>query len=46
MGGIPIAFAYLGTERRLLMEIAVHELTILSSGNLTAVGRKQMAAAF
>lgn len=39
------AFAYLGTECCLFMEIAMHELTILPSGDLTAVDRKQLASA-
>lgn len=34
------AFAYLGTERGLLVEIAMHELTVLPSGDLTAVDRE------
>lgn len=40
------AFAYLGAERCLFVEIAVHELTILPSGDLTAVDRKQRGIMF
>lgn len=39
------AFAYLGAECCLFMEIAMHELTVLPSGDLTAVDRKQMLSA-
>lgn len=37
------AFAYLGTECCVFMEIAMHELTVLPSGDLAAVDRKRIA---
>lgn len=37
----PYSFHYLGTQCRLFMEIAMHELTVLPSGDLAAVDRKQ-----
>lgn len=39
---VQFSFAYLGTECCLFVEIAMHELTILPGGDLTAVDRKHM----